>query len=33
MTHAFFGPIDLTRGMRLAAVHIEHHTRQLAAVR
>jgi hypothetical protein len=33
VTHAFFGPIDLTRGMRLAAVHIEHHTRQIASVR
>ena len=32
VTHAFFGPIDLTRGMRLAAVHIEHHTRQLATL-
>jgi hypothetical protein len=33
VTHAYFGSIDLTRGMRLAAVHIEHHTRQLATVR
>lgn len=33
VTHPFFGPIDLTRGMRLAAVHIEHHTRQLASVK
>lgn len=33
VTHAYFGPIDLTRGMRLAAVHIEHHTRQIASVR
>ena len=24
MTHPYFGQIDLTRGMRLAAVHIEH---------
>ena len=33
VTHAYFGSLDLTRGMRLAAVHIEHHTRQLATVR
>jgi hypothetical protein len=33
VTHAFFGRIDLTRAMRLAAVHIEHHTRQIASVR
>ncbi|HEX6039843.1 DinB family protein [Longimicrobium sp.] len=33
VTHPFFGPIDLTRGMRLAAVHIEHHTRQLASIK
>jgi hypothetical protein len=32
VTHPFFGQIDLTRGMRLAAVHIEHHTRQLASI-
>lgn len=33
VTHPYFGPIDLTRGMRLAAVHIEHHTRQLASIK
>jgi len=33
VTHPFFGQIDLTRGMRLAAVHIEHHTRQLASIK
>lgn len=33
VTHPYFGQIDLTRGMRLAAVHIEHHTRQLASVK
>jgi hypothetical protein len=33
VTHPFFGPIDLRRGMRLAAVHIEHHTRQLASIK
>ena len=33
VTHAYFGPIDLTRGMRLCAVHLEHHTRQLAAIK
>lgn len=33
VTHPFFGAIDLTRGMRLAAVHIEHHTRQVAAIK
>ena len=32
VTHPFFGQIDLMRGMRLAAVHIEHHTRQLASI-
>ena len=29
VTHAYFGPLDLTRGMRLCAVHLEHHGRQL----
>ena len=33
VTHPYFGTIDLTRGMRLCAVHLEHHTRQLASVR
>lgn len=33
ITHPFFGQIDLTRGMRLCAVHIEHHTRQLASMK
>jgi hypothetical protein len=32
VTHPYFGPIDLRRGMRLCAVHIEHHTRQLASI-
>jgi hypothetical protein len=32
VTHPYFGAIDLARGMRFAAVHIEHHTRQLAKV-
>jgi hypothetical protein len=33
VTHPYFGAIDLPRAMRFAAVHIEHHTRQLASVR
>jgi hypothetical protein len=33
VTHPFFGMIDLTRGMRLCAVHLEHHTRQLASIK
>jgi len=33
VTHPFFGEIDLTRGMRLCAVHLEHHTRQVASVK
>lgn len=33
VSHAYFGDIDLTRGMRLCAVHVEHHARQLASVR
>jgi hypothetical protein len=33
VTHPYFGAIDLTRGMRLCSVHIEHHTRQIASVR
>lgn len=33
VTHPYFGPIDLARGMRLCAVHIEHHTRQLASIK
>ncbi|HEX6910382.1 MAG TPA: DinB family protein [Longimicrobium sp.] len=33
VTHPYFGEIDLTRGMRLCAVHIEHHTRQLASIK
>ena len=33
VTHPYFGQIDLRRGMRFAAVHIEHHTRQLASLR
>jgi hypothetical protein len=33
VTHPYFGAIDLTRGMRLCAVHLEHHTRQIASVR
>jgi hypothetical protein len=33
VTHPYFGPIDMTRGMRLCAVHLEHHTRQLASVK
>jgi DinB superfamily len=33
VTHPFFGEIDLTRGMRLCAVHLEHHTRQIAAAK
>ena len=33
VTHPYFGAIDLTRGMCLCAVHLEHHTRQLRAVR
>lgn len=33
VTHPYFGAIDLTRGMRLCAVHLEHHTRQVASIR
>ena len=33
VSHAYFGTIDLTRGMRLCAVHLEHHTRQVATLR
>jgi DinB superfamily len=33
VSHAYFGTIDLTRGMRLCAVHLEHHTRQLASIK
>lgn len=33
VTHPYFGAIDVARGMRFAAVHIEHHTRQLASLR
>lgn len=33
VTHPYFGQIDLRRGMRLCAVHIEHHTRQLASIK
>lgn len=33
VTHPYFGEIDLTRGMRLCTVHLEHHTRQIASVR
>jgi hypothetical protein len=33
VTHPYFGVIDMTRGMRLCAVHLEHHTRQLQAIR
>ena len=33
VTHPYFGLMDLVRGMRLCAVHMEHHTRQLAAAR
>ena len=33
VTHPYFGAIDLTRGMRLCAVHLEHHTRQIAGLR
>ena len=31
LTHPYFGVVDLTRGMRFCAVHLEHHRRQLAA--
>jgi hypothetical protein len=33
ITHAYFGAIDLPRGMRFCALHIEHHTKQIASVR
>jgi hypothetical protein len=33
VTHPYFGQIDLKRGVRLAAVHIEHHQRQLASIK
>lgn len=33
VTHPYFGNIDITRGMRFAAVHVEHHTRQIASLR
>jgi hypothetical protein len=29
LTHPYFGAIDLTRGLRFAAVHVEHHVRQV----
>ncbi|MBB4634838.1 DinB family protein [Longimicrobium terrae] len=32
LTHPFFGVIDWNRGVRLAAVHLEHHTRQIASL-
>lgn len=31
VTHPYFGGIDLPRGLRFAAVHLEHHTRQVRA--
>ena len=30
LTHPYFGTIEPVRGMRFIAVHIEHHTRQIA---
>ncbi|HEU0015591.1 MAG TPA: DinB family protein [Longimicrobium sp.] len=33
LTHPYFGRVDLVRMMRLGAVHLEHHHRQVAAVR
>ena len=33
VTHPYFGMIDLTRGMRLCAVHLEHHRRQLESAK
>lgn len=29
VTHPYFGSLDLTRGVRFCALHIEHHARQL----
>jgi hypothetical protein len=31
ITHPYFGAIDVTRGLKFAAVHVEHHTRQVRA--
>lgn len=31
ITHPYFGGIDPTRGLKFAAVHVEHHTRQVRA--
>lgn len=31
VTHPYFGAVDLTRGMRFCAVHLEHHRRQIAS--
>jgi hypothetical protein len=31
LTHPYFGGIELGRGLRFAAVHVEHHTRQVRA--
>lgn len=29
LNHPYFGPVDALRGLRLAAVHLEHHRRQV----
>ena len=31
LTHPYFGGIPLARGLKFAAVHVEHHTRQVRA--
>ena len=33
LTHPYFGAIELTRAMRFASLHVEHHARQIAAMR
>lgn len=32
LTHPYFGGIELARGLKFAAVHVEHHTRQVREV-
>jgi len=30
LTHPYFGKLDAVKGMRFMAIHVEHHTRQIA---
>lgn len=32
LTHAYFGPMSARQGLRLVAVHVRHHARQLAGI-